>query len=321
MEISNLKKYLQSVLEMELNAYTQQQVINKVSMLIPNIEKKKEYASLPHERKTAGPVGFIVGSGVFSWLVYGIINAVSEYNRYDVGFIGKIFTFLGSIIVGAINGFIFGLLAAVPVGLVVWLIYKPIAIRHNKKQYEREYKEYLRITAAKNAKNSDINNQVKSLYNQIDYVNTGLKATKANLAKAYSFGVLAPDYRNIYAVSAILSYLEKGRTKSLKFNERTGDRGAYNIYEEERRLDKIITNTEEILYRLDDLVREHNKLAEGLAKSNAQVSSMLNSIKGHIAKTSNALNNIQASQSVIAYNTQKAASELSFMNWMRALGY
>ena len=108
----------------------------------------------------------------------------------------------------------------------------------------------------------------------------------------------------------------KGRTHCLQFNENTGDQGAYNIYESERRLDQIITNTEEILVRFDQVILYQQDLAIGLRDAMGKVDALCGNVNTQLKRIQGSVSNIERSQGVIAYNSECAARELEFMNWM-----
>ena len=148
-----------------------------------------------------------------------------------------------------------------------------------------------------------------------------ISESQQRLNEIYGYNILFPDYRNICAVSSIYGYLQKGRTCSLAFNEQTGDQGAYNIYEYEMRMNLIITNTQEILNRLDEISVNQYELAEGLRKANSRIDLLCSSVNRHIKNTSQSLSEMQRCQSIIAYNTEQSQKQLEFINWLHLMHY
>lgn len=93
--------------------------------------------------------------------------------------------------------------------------------------------------------------------------------------------LLFPKYRNMVAIVMLLEYLESRRCSTL-----TGHEGAYNIYENEIRLNRIITQLNDVINRLDeikdnqyylyDLIsdanRKNNQIHQELLNGMAQIS-------------------------------------------------
>ncbi len=161
--------------------------------------------------------------------------------------------------------------------------------------------------------------QKRKLNREIQRMNDRLSKSRRNLTELYRYNILESEYRNIYAVSSIYGYLKKGRTKSLVFNDKTGDQGAYNIYENERRMNIIITNTEEIINRLDAVVQNQYDLAQGLRNAEKKINSMCSDINRFMDNTQSSLSSIQECQSIIAYNSARATRELEYLNWMHSI--
>lgn len=312
----DLKKYLSGALESELNLYIQRKTIN-------NMEQR--YNSLARYKKLNKPVldesnifDDIVGGMLITAPVCAVLAGILGFIiNFDDGFFGLIATVFMTIVYGII-GFIAG-------GLIIGAIIGIIMHSREKKRYKSIYETEM----AKH--NTDIKNdnirvkreqaQKEALGKEINAMKACYNKTQRHLNEIYSFGIIAPDYRNIYAVSSIYGYIEKGRTRGLEFNENTGDQGAYNIYEYERRLDMIITNTEEILSRLDEAISNQYTLAMGLQQANAKIDTLCGNINSHMNRISGSLNSIERCQSIVAYNTERAANELAFMNWMHFIGY
>ena len=128
----------------------------------------------------------------------------------------------------------------------------------------------------------------------------------------YSYNVIFEKYRNIVAVSSFYEYLMAGRCDSLE-----GVTGAYNIYENERRMDAIITKLDEIETKLDEIKANqfmiYNKLnsiessLNSLNRTMGKAVSSLESINTNTATMSKYLENISKNTDVIAHNTAVSA--------------
>lgn len=221
------------------------------------------------------------------------------------------------------RGLIYGIIAifigGISLGSVIGIIRRSIEKSKINKIYENEiaiYKSKLQ-TDENRVKNENIKKQ--RLSSEMNLIKQRINESTQNLNKMYSYNILESDYRNIYAVSSIYGYLKKGRTHSLAFNQATGDQGAYNIYENEKRLDKIITNTDVILEKLDTVIQNQYILAEGLRNAQTEINSLSSGVSDFISQTSNSLKNIENSQAMIAYNSERAANEASALKWMALL--
>ena len=106
---------------------------------------------------------------------------------------------------------------------------------------------------------------------------------------------------------SICEYLESGRCSELG-----GPDGAYNLFEQEIRMNLIITQLGLIISELDEIRENQAMLYDAISTGNRLTSQQTNeSIR---------LGEYNAQQNAItAYNTQQTAREVSFSNWMRAL--
>lgn len=309
-----IKKYLSGVFELEINKYIQERTI-------ANIEQK--YYSLGRRRNISKPAfekakftesfgtGFYIGAPICAVLA-AIVAFILEFE-------GTFWTFIGSAIMAVIYAALGAVIGGLPLGLIISFFIHKAAKRKIKSQNEAGLKSYSNSINKENSRINRETGQKEVLKRELDVLRECYSRTKSNLQKAYSYNILEPDYRNIYAVSSIYGYIKKGRTQTLTFNSNTGDQGAYNIYEQERRLDIIITNTDEILRRLDDVINNQYELANGLRQANTKINSLCNNVNNHMERIRGSVERIETSQSVIAYNSERAANELAFLNWMNCI--
>lgn len=90
-----------------------------------------------------------------------------------------------------------------------------------------------------------------------------LKETKENLERVYSKNIIYPKYRNLPALTSIYEYYVTGRCEEL-----SGPYGAYNLYEDEVRKDKVISQLNTIIANLEQIKQNQYKLYEpGLSDS------------------------------------------------------
>lgn len=90
-----------------------------------------------------------------------------------------------------------------------------------------------------------------------------------NLEKLYALNIVYPDYQYLEACGMFLQYLTSGRTHSLE--QRNGDPGAYNLYENDLKFN-IIKN------QLDQVLKNQYILYEAVTEINGNIQSLCASI-------------------------------------------
>ncbi len=312
----DLKKYLSGVLEMELNLYAQERIIS---------DMEQKYASLAISRSIRKPIfekvrlssSLSKGFGI-SAPICGVLAAITAFIvEYD----GTFFGFIGCIILAIIYAALGAIIGGIVVGIIVGIFIHVFSVKQGDAKHQEDIENYNNSIAKDNSRIKREKLQKAALKRELDVMYNCNYKTKQNLKSIYSYNILDPDYRNIYAVSSIYGYIKKGRTFSLEFNGSIGDQGAYNIYEQERRLDIIITNTEEILCRLDEVAQNQYDLVVGLQDANKRINSLCNNMNDHMRKIGDSVDAIERCQAVIAYNSERTANEMAFMNWMNCIRY
>jgi len=154
-----------------------------------------------------------------------------------------------------------------------------------------------------------------------------LKKTFAARNELYAYDIIFGKYRDAVALSSFYEYLMSGRCTSLE-----GADGAYNIYENEIRLNRIVSQLDTVIASLEDIKQNQYMMYQELSMINASLSRMnstmdkaLASIQGIEANTASMneyMEHISKNSDVIAHNTavtayySKVNAELT-----NALGY
>lgn len=309
----NLEKYLAFVFETELDVYIREKTLQRMKNTSATLGRNSLIYRPQKKNNSVNISDYMLGAGVIVGIIAFIIGTIIEYNGSGGGF----FMLILSAIVGVIY-FVIGLIVGgLTIGTVVGLAMLKSESNDINKDYEKRLEEYDAKIAKDNLRVKNEKRQKAALDNEIKAMESALYQTKQNLKKIYNYDVLFPDYQNIYAVSSIYGYINKGRTRSLTFNEQTGDQGAYNIYEYERRMNKIITNTEEILNKLDIVINNQYELANGLKNANARIDSLCSGVSTFMKSAANSLQSIERCQSIIAYNSERTRREMEFIAWMQ----
>lgn len=140
---------------------------------------------------------------------------------------------------------------------------------------------------------------------EIASVEKALKDTFACRNELYSFNIIFDKYRNLVALSTFYEYFMAGRCETLE-----GMNGAYNLYENEVRLNAIITKLDEIKenqYLIYNKLRSIEDSLSSLNRSFEKVVSSLESIDTKATSLNKYLEKISANTAVIAHNSAVTA--------------
>lgn len=139
-----------------------------------------------------------------------------------------------------------------------------------------------------------------------------LKKTFAARNELYAYDVVFGKYRDVVALSSFYEYLMSGRCSSL-----TGADGAYNIYESEIRMNRVIAQLDTVISSLEEIkqnqymmYQEMRSISASLQSLNNTMDKALTSIQGIEANTTSMngyLEHISKNSDVIAHNTAVTA--------------
>ena len=310
----NLLQYLAGTLSIELDLFVQKKAIEELTRHYNSLDARERIHVPQRGKPQISIINCMIVAGIVCGIVAGLIGLIHEWSHAD-GFFYYIAAIIAALIY-ATGGLLAG---AVVFGSLIWLI---LRIRENKILEQKLQSDIAKYDIAVKEQNARIkleNAKKDALAKEIASLRTCYTQSRNYLDKVYSCDVIDPEYRNIYAVSSFYGYLKKGRTHGLQFDQKTGDQGAYNIYENERRLDLIITNTDEILRRLDQVIQNQHELAVGLENASRQVKSLCSNVTQQLNTISGSVEVIERCQSIIAYNSECNARNLAFLSWMHTI--
>ncbi|MBQ8232984.1 MAG: hypothetical protein IJZ34_13835 [Lachnospiraceae bacterium] len=319
MNYDEIKNYLSILVDMEKNMYIQECMLRELSNKYARLGIKRDFR-LPEQHQASadymeeiGTVGIVIG--VIVAIIVTIFNFGSMWN----GSWG-IFAIFGAPVVGVF----WGLCAGGVFGLILGLI----IATEKKKQYQKklddeyrfEIKEYQRQTKDDEKR---VNNEIlrkKFISQQLELLKEQYVNTKRNLEVLYDYNIIHDDYKyDIVAICSFYQYFDKKRTLSLGFDSKTGDKGAYNIYEEEKRLGIIISKLDDVLNKLDMVIENQRTIADTLNQAN----NTINYLNGNIQKMCNQINSVNASienqTAIEAYNNERIQKELDYINTMNII--
>jgi len=152
----------------------------------------------------------------------------------------------------------------------------------DKKELERRYQErcaeiktqheeYLQKTNRHNLVAKNNNDALDSLQNKLTVIFLTMKTT---LDQIYDVDVVYPKYCNLIAVASFYEYLDSGRCDELE-----GKDGAYNIFELELRLDRIIYELDLINVNLSQIQKNQYRLYCEMVQVNRNISKLTENIR------------------------------------------
>lgn len=126
-----------------------------------------------------------------------------------------------------------------------------------------------------------------------------LNEEKDTLEKLYGLNVIYGKYRGIIPVGSFIDYFASGRCDSFE-----GPNGAYNLYENELRLDRISDKLDVIIVKLDEIKANQRAMYFALSEMNRTLHALRSSVSTASAKI---VNTIQAEAST----TRGSLSDIS----------
>ena len=147
-----------------------------------------------------------------------------------------------------------------------------------------------------------------------------LKETFKARNELYAYDIIFGKYRDVVALSSFYEYLMSGRCTSLE-----GADGAYNIYENEIRANRVIAQLDTVISSLDDIKQNQYMMYQELWKINTslqQLNSTMDAAVGSLRNIETNTKHISENSDLIAHNTavtayySKVNAELT-----NALGY
>lgn len=213
-------------------------------------------------------------------------------------------------------------------------------------RYNQELAEYRRNVAGDQARILTESRPKSLLCQEIEELNKHQTESKTRLSEIYEKNIVFPKYRNLVALSSLYEYICAGRCDALE-----GHEGGYNIYETEVRLDRIVTQLDMVIARLDAIrnnqfvlfsaIQEINQqcagILDGVRETNRQgariletvqtmsdtismqmdgISMQMDGMKGQTEILSSQLLELQKNSALAAYHAERTQKELAYMNRM-----
>ena len=287
--------YLAKVVALERSVYAQTQTIAELDDRIDELGHPVTF-----QKPVCGNYATLENTGDFSSYLYTAgLGAV-------IGGIVGIFT--GGIIRGALIGaaiLFFGV-----------LIFQLIENATYNKEVDNTYKSELNwyVTSKERDKRrvAEELNQKGKLIEIKNEISDQRDETASVLELFYSKDIIFPKYRNIVAACSIYEYFLAKRCFSL-----IGHDGAYNIYENEVRLERICTKLDEVVTKLEDIKSNQYMLYDAIQDGN-QLSQQLLS---ESIRQSKIAERTEENTALSAHYAKVAADNAEACAWIGAATY
>lgn len=296
-----LTEYLGILLDMEKEQETETQLIEKVKIQVDALGIAKEIEA-PVRNVPEKPGEPLMGeiknkkeiynltSNLTMVVILGLILLVVGFNMIGYGAVALGVSFLGLVIAG--GSFLY-MQILISEENETEERNKKILAENSKKQknyqerlhvyeheyaqktneYENAYKEY-KVKVEEENKRLVREEQEKAVLNTTLQQITVRKSKGAKaLGKLYDMDVVYPKYRNLSMISSLYEYFASGRCSTLE-----GHEGAYNILEQEIRLDHIVLRLDQVIVNLEKIRQNQYMLYEAMQSVNANVSRLYGAV-------------------------------------------
>lgn len=315
MDTADLKEYISIIVDLEKNRYLQEKLIaglrQKISRL--GIPAKLTMLTGPRLRNNFHDLFFLItislSAGVISAfcviLPLSLINWLCPTPVYSL-----VYPFC------TVSGIV----------AVCFFIYGYMDNFKSRAKYEKDYAEYQYAVKRDRERLAREAQQKALLEDSLGKLEKRKADADELLSRAYAMNIIYPKYRTLAMVCSISEYICSGRCTTLGENEISGSKGAYNILEEEIRLDRIILKLDQILVKLDEIKSTQYMLYAAVSEGNRQSAQIMSGIDQlskqveYMSIDQGSLNRqieeLQKDSALTAYNTERIEKELSYMNRM-----
>lgn len=272
--------YVQNVMNLELECYRQKRMVDNLRTQYIDAQRAAAQA-IPEAPKDASMGGKDLLIGLGFWVCVPIV----------LGFLIGSFLGLRAIFTGI----------GLAVGLVIGLL-GMLGNRSDKKDYKKEAAQY-RVDMERGQARKQAEEQKAAYFqNMLRESQDRLKETENVLAQYYDLGYIYPKYRGLVPISTIFEYLESGRCFTLE-----GPDGAYNLYEQELRMNLILGKLDDIIYRLDEISANQQSLAQAIQQGNSKIDRLCGIVQ-----------RLEENTEVIQYYSSVTAANTDYLAWLES---
>lgn len=302
MNAAGIKEYLGMCKNLEQEIYLQNVMISNINRDISYLGRSKQLPTPPDwHPDNYGVDLLIISVGVGGFIISAWLMSV----------------------IGWLLGFICTLGMIVSALIILWGLYETIQSaklnEENKKATKYNEKVYDSMVEKDKRRIASELRQKAFLEAEIRRIQSANQKTKATLTTLYKKNIIHPNYRGLVPICSLYGYFDTGVCTQLE-----GHEGAYNKYDTESRLDRIIVKLDQVIQRLDEIqetqwvlydsIQESNRKASQLIRNCEQMSNQLNGIQSQGAELNARIANLQTTSDINLYVNACAKRELEYMN-------
>lgn len=300
-----LRGYLKNIKDLEVLCYQQRELLRRLRERPAEIRQQLSALEASAKEEVDAPTPVVIsmliglGMGLFYGVIYGAFGgAVLGLMVWVCQIIIPMhLKFLTAIKWGAIIGF--GVVAA------YLLICSVIGGRKEKKSYPGRLTVFQKKQQDNEARISVLRREMAvQLPKLLQESEKKYAQTQQLLQSYYNLDIIYPSYRGIVPISTMCQYLDSGRCTQL-----SGHEGAYNLYENELRMNLIIGKLDTIIQQLDEISSSQRALAQELRQSNERIDQIFRSIQ-----------TLQESSEWTRYYSGITAANTTYLAFLRYLG-
>lgn len=342
MKTGELKEYLGIVVDMEQSVYLQKTLLTNIQQQIKDLKNPKVFAD--PDQPVEPKLDMTTHTSIFE-IIFGAVKLVGSVFIVLIIPVGIILDIFFDI-KGTLEGWIQVLKISLGIAIVLTAFVLCAACaeenQKNKKTQEKNeqkkseyqaqvkfYNEALELNQKKRQED-EAKRRVKTLFleSQKTEAIKSLVSTTEHLKSIYEKDIIFPKYRNLVIVCSLYEYICAGRCNTLE-----GHEGAYNILETEIRLDRIISQLDQVIEHLGRIQQNQFMLYSAIQNSNQRLSQIMDStnrltsrlddfynssiqLNDQTAEINARIAELQASSALTAYHTERTQKELAYMNRM-----
>lgn len=304
--MKTITRYLEDLTLLEGQLYTQNSIISSLERKIKPLGYANTYEKpIWHPWKPdlgdflSLPFFLIVGGCIpgtaVVWFITGLLDLFFDFRIHKAT--ASLFETIGS----SFNWYI-------RIAAVLSIIGVLFNIYSEKQDRTKAYKKALQVYNA-SVKNDKLRVQHEltlrtELWNQMQRVISERNNTQEALNTMYNIGLIHPKYRHMVAVASFFDYFDTGICFSF-----TGPGGAYAVYEEDLKFQRIVTKLDIIISKLDELIQSQRKLAELMRDAN----NTLHRIEQSNNRMMQSLSEMKENTELIEYNSRCAMQSSAVM--------
>ena len=301
-----MKDYLKHAMQIEALIYEQQLAVSNIKNTISNLNnynyrQKIRKQSFFYETDLSHVFSMLLGGAALGAIIGSLICA---FNPPNLGSFWTTSQLMRAIRKAMPRYATYGaLIGLIPTVLVLCADYIRIS-RHNKQAHSEN------VFIEKNNKVLYAVNQAKiqKLEKELNIAKQNLEKTQHLRDQFYSKNIIHRKYqKNFVAICSFYEYFDTGRCNTL-----TGHEGAYNLFENEIRLNIIIAKLDEVIQNLNEIKNTQYELYHSINDCNRNISNL----NGHLKSIAASSQQTAECSALTSYNTRIAARNTEEMKWL-----